>query len=313
VLPQEDPDKRNAVLGEIGLSGRIRSVEFIDAGYSTDRKYLVTLNDGARRVLRLSGIEDEAARQFEFQTIGRLHELGILCAETFAFGTFADVCYGLYGYFDGECASDALPKLTVVRQFEIGLHAGEQLRAIQFWSEPPGKVDEFEVRGGKYARHVAQLAELGITFSGQEIAHQYASGNMHLLHGRPTTFRHGDFHPSNLIIRDGSLVGVIDFNRCDWGDPYDDFYKTAFFGAPASENFATGLVTGYFRGEPPAEFWPLYNLFVAATLPADLIWSRLLFPKQFADSVIRVERITRTHDFVSGGPPEWFVIQNDPR
>ena len=305
-MSPEDPSTANRVLGEIGLADRIRAVGFIDAGFSADRKYLVTLRDGAELVLRLSALGDEQARRFEFETIAQLRADGVLCPETIRFGIYQDLCFGLYSYIPGDCATDALPGLSVSEQYGIGIHAGKQLQVIHYWSAPPVQVDEFAVRGAKYNKHSIQLSELGITFAGQVEAHKYAKANMHLLQGRPTTFRHGDFHPSNLIIQRGELTGVIDFNRCDWGDPFDDFYKTAFFGFPVSEAFASGLVIGYFGGNPPDDFWPLYNLYVAATLPADIVWSHQLFPHELPKSITRVERITRTHDFHSGGPPTWF-------
>ncbi len=99
-----------------------------------------------------------------------------------------------------------------------------------------------------------RVLELGIAFHGQEEAERYVSDHLDLLCDRPTVLRHGDYHPSNLIVQDEDVTGVVDFNRCDWGDPWEEFYKIAFFGAPVSENYACGQLFGYFGGSPPERF-----------------------------------------------------------
>lgn len=279
---------------------------FIDAGYSADRKYLVEGCDGRRYVLRVSSIEHRTARYFEFKSIGELCRQGVRCAETIRFGVEQDVCFCLYTYVEGDSASDALPKLTENQQHEFGLQAGHDLRLIHQALKTSEPVDERAIREGKFERFSSRLNELGISFEGQEVSERFVRDNVRRLEGRPVSFRHGDYHPGNLIAKDGEFSGVIDFNRCDWGDPYDDFYKTAFFGAPVSARYANGLIRGYFQGSPPDDFWPLYNVYVAATLPADIVWAEALFPEELPDAMMRVENITRTHDFVTGGPPEWW-------
>jgi len=133
------------------------------------------------------------------------------------------------------------------------------------------------------------------------------AAHLDLLKDRPTTFRHGDYHPGNLIVQGEVLVGIVDFNRCDWGDPIDDFYKIAFFGAPLSEEYARGQIVGYFGGDPPDGFWQLYNLYVAMVLPADIFWTQQHYPQDLGASLELIELITSTHDFEGGGPPAWWL------
>jgi aminoglycoside phosphotransferase (APT) family kinase protein len=40
-------------------------------------------------------------------------------------------------------------------------------------------------------------------------------------HG-PPTWLHGDLHPANVVVRDGTLAGVIDFGEMCAGDPATD-------------------------------------------------------------------------------------------
>jgi aminoglycoside phosphotransferase (APT) family kinase protein len=294
---------------QLRFSSPIHDVAFLDKGYSTDSKHVITTEAGDRYLLRISEIALIDTRRDEFRNIGELHGKGIRCPEAIQFGTSeeAGVCFMLLTYIDGECAEEALPLLSLGDQRQVGIESGEELYRIHHVLEPQGSVDDFAVRTAKYERNLQVFTDLGFAFEGQERAERYAQSNLDLLKGRPTVFRHGDYHPGNLIVEGSHLAGVIDFNRCDWGDPVDEFYKIAWFGAPLSSEYAWAHLRGYFGGEPPDDFWPLYNLYVAMVLPADLVWTHSLYPADLARSHALVEEIARVHDFDGGGPPMWWA------
>lgn len=53
---------------------------------------------------------------------------------------------------------------------------------------------------------------------------------------------HGDMTPSNLLVRDGRLAGVIDFGTCGVGDPACDLVLAwTFFDAPSRHTFREQL------------------------------------------------------------------------
>jgi aminoglycoside phosphotransferase (APT) family kinase protein len=59
----------------------------------------------------------------------------------------------------------------------------------------------------------------------------------------------------NLIYLPSREIGVIDFNRWDFGDPYEEFYKLQSFSRETSPLFSYGQILGYFDGEVPESFW----------------------------------------------------------
>lgn len=310
-MVQTDPKLAEELIRDLPAGRKVTKIEFLDKGYSTDRKYVLWAGTEPMYVLRVSDISEAERRRRDHDAVSRLGEMGIPCPAMIAFGTNEElgVCFIVQSYVAGECAEDALPTLPTDQQRRIGLDAGLTLRRIHHALPPPGPVDDFAIRSAKYGNWVAAVRELGIRVEGDDRAALYAESSMHLLRDRPTTFRHGDFHPGNLIVRDGKLAGVIDFNRCDWGDPVDDFYKVALFGAPLSEYYARGQITGYFDGDPPDDFWPLYNLYVAMVIPGDIAWTHKHWPQYLDKSIPLLESITRTHDFLAGGPPEWWKAQ----
>ena len=79
-----------------------------------------------------------------------------------------------------------------------------------------------------------------------------------LLQQRPVVYQHGDFHVGNFIYLPTRQVGVIDFNRWDFGDPYEEFYKLQFF-QEMFRHCLYGQLQGYFAGK----FLPYFGSFKA--------------------------------------------------
>ena len=54
---------------------------------------------------------------------------------------------------------------------------------------------------------------------------EYLQGNRHLLSNRPQCFQHRDYHIRNMIITPSKELGIIDFNRFDYGDHFQEFNR----------------------------------------------------------------------------------------
>jgi len=311
----QEPERSEAELGSVealvrqaNLPEPVTGIEFLDKGYSTDRKYVLRSQNGTDYLLRVSDIAGEHVRRADFDLVSRLWEAGIACPQPICFSKVPEqgVCFTVLTYLPGDCAEEALPWMTPAQQYAVGHQAGEMLAKIHRALEPADRIDDYAVRTEKYARHQEFVKESGFSFRDQCLAERYVAAHVDLLKNRPTTCRHGDYHPGNLIVQGETLAGAVDFNRCDWGDPIDDFYKIAFFGAPLSRDYARGQVTGYFEGDPPDGFWQLYNLYVAMVLPADIFWTHQHYPEDLGASLKLIDLITSTHDFKDGGPPAWW-------
>jgi aminoglycoside phosphotransferase (APT) family kinase protein len=291
---------------EFPFGRRVESIEFIDKGFSPDRKYRVKTSDGDL-LLRLCNEAQKEHRREEFGRISQLFELGFPVAEALRFESVPPFVGGLFRWIEGESGEVAVPAMGLEDQATAGWEAGVLLRRLHHALQGPEEtVNEAVIRGQKFEVAVEECATLRLDYPRAEELRKFVETNLWRLESRPVVFRHGDYHPANLIFQGAKLEAVIDFNRCDFGDPYDDFYKLAFFAAPLSPGFASGLIAGYFGGTPPVEFWPIYNVYVAAVVPADLGWCARLFPSDLERSRIRVAHVVETHDFADGGPPSWW-------
>ncbi len=299
---------RNIVATTPLLRG-VERVEYLDRGYSTDKKYVLWERGEPRFLLRLAEAGLFERRKADFEMMRRHHERGVRCSEPFLVGVTGDgrTCYTLLSYLKGENAEDALPGLTESQQHEIGFVAGQELLKLHEVCHPDAAAYGWPARrAAKYRRHVDTARETGLTFVGQERVEEFVEANLGQMDGAPVRFQHDDYHAANLIVDGGEFVGVIDFNRFDWGDPIEDFYKLPWFSAPVSAAFARGQIDGHLSGGVPDDFWLRYNLYLAMSFHGSLVWAVRYYPEQLGLFQRRIAEIRATHDFASGDPPSWY-------
>ena len=307
--PQLSEAELRTIVAAVPAIAGMRRFEHLDAGYSGDAKYVFGDRPDSRVLLRVSAAEHAARRFADLRVLERLRERGIACPEPLGSGTTADGrwCYVLVTFIEGEDGERALPRLALSRQLEAGRAAGRELwRLHQLEPEPP-RPDWPRHRLDKYVRRRNQAVAQGLRFEGEAVVRDFIEDNLGLIETAPVRLQHDDYHPGNLIFRDGTFAGVVDFNRCDYGDPIEDFQKVPWFTTPVSSAFARGQVEGYWdAGREAADFWPRYNLYVALNLDAALVWIAEEDPERLDDWRDRIARIVATHDFAGGGPPAWF-------
>ena len=237
--PLLDSRAAHQIVDTTPLLKAVERVEFLDKGYSHDRKYVLWESGSPTYLLRLSDVKLKERRRTEFDLIAQHRRRGSLCPESLVFGTTDDgkACYSVMSYIPGESAEEALPRLPERLQFEVGLAAGRELRKLHELRHPDEDFDWAAHRKAKYARYLKQARELGLDFQGRQVVEAFIEANERLLDTAPVRFQHDDCHPANLIVQDGELAGVVDFNRCDWGDPIENFYKVPWPRRPPQPSF----------------------------------------------------------------------------
>jgi aminoglycoside phosphotransferase (APT) family kinase protein len=259
-------------------------------------------------LLRFSTIDLYDRRKAEFDVLETLHTAGIRCPQPYQFGVTDDrsACYSLLGYVPGDNAQRALPLLSTAQQYGLGITAGQELRRLHEFPHPDQGDDLHTRRTQKYRRYESLLRELSISFYRQSEIERYIEAHLDSLRRRPVALQHDDYHPANLIIDHGRFAGVIDFNRCDWGDPVEDFYKVPWFTTATSLPFARGQIDGYLGFSETEDFWARYNLAVALSLHGSLVYVHRLSPEQTSLWQAKAQEIVETHDFAHDGPPRWY-------
>ena len=130
---------------------------------------------------------------------------------------------------------------------------------------------------------------------------------MHLLKNRPQTCQHGDFHIGNLILAPGNTLGVIDFNRWDYGDPFEEFYKMMLFSRELSIPFAMGQINGYFENRVPNNFFDLLALYLADVILFSVVWAIPFGTDEVKGMIKRAEMMLSDYDNFNTTTPKWFT------
>ena len=245
----------------------------IRKGWSGEEKYYIETREGERLFLRLADAGELGRKQLEFALLEQAHALGVPMPKPLNVGLCREGrrVYSLFTWCEGEDAEEVLPSLSEAEQYQLGLRAGEHLRLLHAVPVPQGMASWEEHFNRKLDRKLKQYADCPLSFAGDTHVLRYLEENRQLLAGRPRCFQHGDYHVGNMVIG-GAGLSVIDFNRFDFGDPWEEFNRIVF-SAAASPKFAKGQIDGYFGGEPPLLFFQLMAFYIAANTLGGLPWA----------------------------------------
>lgn len=257
---------------EGGIGMDFVTKESINKGWSSDRKYCVTAEDGTRYCLRISDPAKFKKKQDEFREMKKAASLGIPMCQPIEFGVSEDGVYSLQSWIDGEDAEQVILQYSQEEQYRYGWEAGELLRKLHTIPAPAEQEDWEICFGRKIDSRIKAYRECPLQYEGGEALIRYVEQNRHLLQNRPQVYQHGDYHIGNMMIdREGKLQ-IIDFDRSSYGDPWEEFNRIVWC-VQASPTFACGMVDGYFEQEIPMEFWGLLALYIASNTLGSLPWA----------------------------------------
>lgn len=245
--------------------------EPIDRGWSCDKKYCVTAEDGTKYLLRVTPEGKSASREDMFRMQNKVASLGVPMCRPVEFGRCEEGVYILQTWIDGDDAEQAVPLLADSQQYALGLEAGRILKQIHSIPAPEGQPDWEERFNAKADKKIRMYQECPLKYEGGQAFIDYINANRELLKNRPQTFQHGDYHIGNMMLDKGKIV-IIDFDRFDFGDPWEEFNRIVWC-AQASPLFASGMINGYFDGDVPLEFWKLLALYISSNTLSSLPWA----------------------------------------
>lgn len=180
--------------------------------------------------------------------------------------------YMILSWMEGREASDVLSCLSLKAQYDLGIEAGKILRKIHTIPAPCSQQDWSMRYNKKLDRNLKRYRNCGIKFIDDDKLIQYIEDNRYLLDNREQTIQHGDYHTGNMIISNDNKLGIIDFNRWDYGDPWEEFNRI-ILSYRASKEFACGQIDGYFDGLVPDDFFKLTALYIAANCLSSIPWA----------------------------------------
>jgi aminoglycoside phosphotransferase (APT) family kinase protein len=224
-------------------------IRLLTKGWSSDTKYCVEIASGNRLLLRVADISEYNRKKAEFERMKQLAALGISMSQPVDFGICNDGknVYSLLSWCGGEDAETALRHLPESGLYVLGIKSGEILRKMHSIPAPETQEDWAGRFNRKTHSKIQKYLECRLRFGGDDKIMKYMEKNRYLLENRPQCLRHGDYHIGNMILSDDNTLSIIDFNRMDYGDPWEEFNRIVW-SAAASPCFATGSLTDISAG-----------------------------------------------------------------
>lgn len=296
-------DLMNKVYG----AGNWHSIEPVNKGWSNDQKYRVVTREGENFLLRLTDASRYETKKKEYEIIRKYAALGFPMSQPFDFGVTADgtMVYMLLSWVEGRDLEEVLPELSDEKQYLLGKEAGIILKKIHSLSLDVEDVPKMTKKEKKLLQ-ISRYEHSNVRIHGDETAVQYVKNNIGLIWREPPVYLHGDFHPGNLIFTPEAKIGVIDFNRWEVGDPYEEFYKLESFGRELSIPYCVGQIDAYFQDRVPVDFWKTLAVYVAHASLYSIKWAEKFGQNEMDGMIRRCKTAFEDYDGFEAIIPQWY-------
>lgn len=283
-------------------------LEPVESGWSGDKKYRAWDPEGRRYFLRICPLarEEKLRQAFSFQK--QAADNGLPVSRPLELSREGNQLLWVEEWLPGDMAEQVLPSLTQKEQYHFGFQGGEIVKQLHSFPCSPPQIPWEERFGDKIDRKIQMYRGCPLQYENGELFISYLLENRHLLKGRPQCRQHGDFHVGNMMIQNGQLY-VIDFDRPDIGDPWEEFNRIVWC-AQLSPAFASGMVDGYFDGNPPLEFWKLLALYISNNTLGSLPWAIPFGEQEITTMRNQAAEVLEWYDSMRSPIPSWYKSIN---
>ncbi|HFU4217050.1 TPA: aminoglycoside phosphotransferase family protein [Streptococcus suis] len=284
---------------------KILSRQPLTKGWSTDQKYKVQLEDGRFGLLRIAERSAYETKRLEFQLVENLFGLGLPVAEPLSCWADDLTVYTLYEWVEGQDMNEVASDLPDSVLYDLGCQSGQFLRTLHALPIDQSQRDWSSFYQAKIDSKIKSYRVASHSYPNGQAMIDFVQANRHLLEGRPITYHHGDFHTGNFLLgRDGKLK-ILDFDRYDIGDPWEEFNRL-IFTADLSPAFARGQVDAYFDGAIPEEFWRLLALYLTVNSLGALSWAEHQDSEQILLMIKQSAAISEWYEGFCLHIPKWY-------
>lgn len=293
---------------DIHESSDWRIITEIAEGWSSDQKYYIETKDNRKLLLRVADSSLKKQKKLEFERITALSSVSFSMSQPISFGTcnYGESVYMLLTWVEGVPLRSKLLKMPVAEQYDMGRMAGKMLKEIHSVPVVDKHIQTPEARREHKLNKIKIYETSYVRVDGDQPVIDYVRKNIHKIYQTPPAYKHGDFHAGNLIYTPDGTLGLIDFNRIDCGDRFEDFNKTSILDAQLSVPFATGVLDGYFEGKPSQEFWDVQSVYVAQSAMTSINWAEKFGLDEIQNMQMICRKALEDYHYFENSIPNWY-------
>lgn len=280
----------------------------VNKGWSNDEKYLVSYQTQTC-FLRISPLSQQPRIKKMIDFMNKVHHLAIPICKPIDHKIISDHVHAFYTYVKGHDLIDVLHSYSKDEQYRLGVISGEYLKKIHSINMHENS-DLWDVKfNKKIDAKIKRFRESKLEVPEIELFIHYVNEHRDLLLNRPQSVQHGDYHVGNFMIDASKNLIVIDFEKFDYGDPWEEFNRIVW-SAQESHEFASGMIDGYFNHHVPNEFWKLLLLYISNNTISSLPWGLALNEEQYQVMLKQMYEILDWYDNLNRIVPTWYIKKN---
>lgn len=281
----------------------------ITKGWSADQKFLAVDEHGQKFLLRIALVEKLADKQAEFALLKILFERNLPVQKTVELTYDGQSVYQIFEWIEGEDLRQAAPNLSDESLYELGCQAGKQLKVLHQIPIDQTSLDWESYYQAKIDKKTAAYQTASHAYEQGQAMLEFIGRSRHLVGGRPIAYHHGDFHDGNMLVGQDGQLYLLDFDRFDKGDPWEEFNRL-IFTVETSPALARGMLDAYFEEAIPEEFWQLLALYLTVNSIGALVWAEEVNPDQIPLMKTQAKQLFDWYQGYKEVIPSWYLGKN---
>lgn len=277
----------------------------ITKGWSSDEKYYIKTKR-QQYLIRVSNDTTYKRKRDVLCEMQKLEKTNLRFSRAYEVRTYRNKTYMSHEWIRGVDLSDYIDSYSKQQQYDLGYEAGQFLKTIH-------SINMIESYHMSWEEHFNQKLDVKIQkyldcpihYKHGQTFINYINSHRHLLKGRDVVFQHGDYHTGNMMLNDQGKLVIIDFDRTDYGDGWEEFNRIVWC-KKHSIPFAVAMINGYFNDDVPETFWKLMKLYIFQNSLGSIYWS-IPYGQQQVDIMIKQSNdIALWYEKESDYIPMWY-------
>ena len=287
---------------------KARSIYSISKGWSDDAKFKIIDEGDQTYLLRVNSAHEWDKKRKEYDKLQEIYSANIPMNKPLHLGLnpSKEKLFMLLSWVDGEDAIDKITTVSLQEQYKLGVQSGLYLRYFHQYNAPSNLLSWETRYSQKIIRKIKHFKQCDVQPESYNLFIDFILDHIDLIKHRPQSFHHGDYHLGNMVISSAGKLGIIDFNRWDYGDPWEEFNRIVW-SAQQSPNFASGYIDGYFDNQIPSDFFPLMALYIASNQLSSIPWSIPFGQSEIDIMIAQGQEVLSWYDQMQSTRPNWYI------